>query len=386
MIILSTHTPKVLIPVPKSSWMTSSQAQPKDHLGNENKTLFRIQAKLHDGYVKWAGWFNDRDDADEFMWAALNNTLILQKNLWTLCTPNWNPDIGENVVYHLATQVFLSTSPNTLQTYSKPIDWNNNSNTIEGIGGGAGGCYADTPTASATDASGGGGGAYSKITNFTFSGASVSYQIGRGGPTGTGGANSTAGGDTWFNSATFPGAGSDNTKLGAKGGSLGTKGSGNAGGAGGAAASGWGQVKYSGGRGGSLLTGGTTSYNRVTGGGGAAGLNGNGINGADSSASNQNVFTAGGGGDAGFGGAGATTNGGNGSPGTEWSASYGSGGGGAGGRGVSGGGGDGGLYGAGGGSTGGFTNAPTGAGSQGLLVVTYSPPKVGLFNSPMLGM
>lgn len=62
-------------------------------------------------------------------------------------------------------------------SWTVPTDWNSTNNTIEVIGGGGG---------------------YSKITNLSLTvGASITYQIG------SGGAASTAGGNTWFNGASF---------------------------------------------------------------------------------------------------------------------------------------------------------------------------------------
>lgn len=43
---------KFLMPQHKSEWRTSSQAQLKDQFGNENVKMFRVVARLRDGYKK----------------------------------------------------------------------------------------------------------------------------------------------------------------------------------------------------------------------------------------------------------------------------------------------------------------------------------------------
>lgn len=255
---------------------------------------------------------------------------------------------------HAATVVFLTSGT----SYAIPADWNNSMNSIEVIGGGAGGA--------GNGGGGGGGGAYSKAVNVTLSGT-VGYAVG------AGGGSNTSGGDTYFCNSTSNCASIAGTAVvaGAKGGvSSGTT----AGGAGGASASGVGSTKYSGGNG-----GGDADVYRAGAGGGAAGKNG-----AGNDATGAGV---GGSGDAGSGGAGgaAGTNGTNavaGSAGTEWDATHGSGGGGGAGyidgnNSLSGVGGAGGAYGAGGGGGGGdgISSASTsgGAGSQGLIVISYTP-------------
>jgi hypothetical protein len=131
---------------------------------------------------------------------------------------------------------------------------------------------------------------------------------------------------------------------------------------GGSAGSSTGTTKFSGGNGGT----GTLS-GQGAGGGGSAGLNGAGNNG-------QNV-NQGGSGDAGIGGAGGNSVSGiiktNGLPGSEW-LTAGSGGGGAGGGELGAPGGDGGAYGAGGGGSG-RAGGGGGNGSQGVIVITYTP-------------
>ena len=220
-------------------------------------------------------------------------------------------------------QTFLTTTG--AGTWTVPSNWNNASNSIEVLGGGAGGN-------SGGGTKGPGGGAYSKVVNQTISG-SIAYSVGVGGTVGSGG-------DTWFGNAAYGSA-----IVAAKGGTIS---------AGGAAASGIGTTKYSGGNG-------ESSYNNSAG-GGAAGPNGNGNNGGG--------YASGGSADAGFGGAGGYA--GAGSPGTEWDASHGCGGGGGGSN--IGAGGPGGLYGGGGSSS----QTAASKGGQGIIVITYSavPPTI----------
>lgn len=157
------------------------------------------------------------------------------------------------------TQLILVSTSSPL---TSDITWNNNNNKIECIGAGGSGNSGTTNRGS------GAGGAYSAITNFFFATpgtTTAAYQVGVGGAGVTSTDTANAGGDTWFNSAAFPGAGSDNSKIGAKGGGGATAG---AGGVGGAAASGWGQTKSSGGDG-FRAAGGAAG-----GGGGAAGPSG----------------------------------------------------------------------------------------------------------------
>lgn len=379
----------ILPEVPKSQWRTPSLAQPKDMLGNENQTKFRVDARANDGGIVWRGWFDDRDDADAFFYAAIVGSLKYEKQLWNLCSPNWQPYLDEIISYDFATVTFLSTPTGSNQTYTFPIDWSYN-NTVEVLGaGGSGGAYYGSSGVTGS-CCGGGGGAYSKLTGAPKSGSTTTYQIGTAGPQNqrnAGGAQGgTAGGDTWFGAATYAAS-----SVGAKGGGAGTATSTTSltGASGGAAASGIGTIKYSGG-----ASGDTSSFtgNRgVSGGGGAAGLNGDGN---ASSGTGGSGVTSGGSGDAGFGGAGGSAsprigiNGGVGGNGTEWSASYGSGGGGGGVDNVGSAtnlvGGAGGLYGAGGGASGRDGTGPSactgGAGSSGLIVITYTPGG-GLFGS-----
>jgi Salmonella virulence plasmid 65kDa B protein/Insecticide toxin TcdB middle/N-terminal region/FG-GAP-like repeat/Domain of unknown function DUF11 len=283
-----------------------------------------------------------------------------------------------------------------------PNDWNSSHNTVEVIGGGgsAGGSQAGVGYGT-----GGGGGGYSKANNIYLTpGANVQYNIGAGGAAPAQGSAGNAGGDTWFNGATFFAS-----SVGAKGGQGGAFGlSGLSGGPGGSAALGRGTTKNSGGIGGTFSS--TVGYGA---GGGAAGPSGNG--GAGGSSNNASLGGGGGGGNGGgaagstttttTGGAGGNNSGGNGSgaggasgnpgvagtnggggggggygaaggnggDGTEWDASHGSGGGGGANGDGAGSGGSGGLYGGGGGTNTGVGGDVPGAGAQGIIVITYWP-------------
>lgn len=272
------------------------------------------------------------------------------------------------------TRIFLTTKG--ANTWTVPSDWNNDDNTIETIGGGAGGYLYGA---------GGGGGAYSRISNLTLTpGASITTQVG------ANGAVSTAGGDSWFNASNLA-----SSSVGSKGGSSGVFG-----GTGGANSSGIGTTKFSGGNGsrsdgggaggggaagrrgpgkdggqsgelggtggaggggagGGSSTAGTTVSSGTTSGAGGAGSDGTGggaTNGGVGSASTDHSGGGGGGGDgpSGVGGAGGA--------GKDWDATHGSGGGGGGGASA---GGVGALYGGGG--------ASSAIGGQGIIVITYTP-------------
>lgn len=231
---------------------------------------------------------------------------------------------------------FLTGNPGSNQTYTSPASWNDDNNIIELLGAGATGGAA---ASNSPNASGGGGGAYQKYLNFSFAvpgTTTATYNVGAGGAQvsvvgGTSSpisANGNAGGDTYFDGATY-GASS----IGAKGASAGIGDvSATANGASGGLASGGigNSTAYDGGSSGSASGGISAS-----GGGGAAGKNDAGNSSSGSSGGGNS--TAGGSGDAGSGGSGGAagigTGGGAAGSGVEWDASHGSGGGG-GGRGV----------------------------------------------------
>lgn len=138
-------------------------------------------------------------------------------------------------------------------TWTVPADWDSANNTIEAIGGGGGGFSTR----------GGGGAAYSKTNNLVLTpGSTVTIRIG------AGGAPWADGGDTWLSTTgSAPSATSQGVL--AKAGRYGDPGPG------GSASAGVGHVKYSGGQG--APWGGAGSSNPGGGGGGgAAGPNGNG--------------------------------------------------------------------------------------------------------------
>lgn len=279
-----------------------------------------------------------------------------------------------------ATVIFIVSPTGSNQSSTSPADWCNSNNLVETIGAGASG---GAVRASGSRGAGGGGGAYNAISNFTFAApgtTTYTWQVGIGGPT-TGGVTAatsgTTGGDTWFNGTTLGGS-----SVGSKGGTQGTASTSVdvTGGAGGVAASGVGSG-FNGGR------GGNTSGGSATGGGGAAGSFGAGGNGGDAAANT----TAGGQGDNGHGGAGGAAGNNAGSAGTEWDATHGSGGGG-GGNNANGAvtAGSGGLYGGGGGGAQDFSGitgtATSGAGTNGIIVLTYTACPGGRSNLPLLGV
>lgn len=250
----------------------------------------------------------------------------------------------------LRTYIFL-TSTATTPTWTVPADWNSSNNSIECIGGGGSGGSNGNNTV------GGGGGGYSKITNLSLTGgASVTYQVGAGGAAvGPAVLAGNAGGDTWFNSASFPSSGS---AVGAKGGSGG--GTGGSAALGGQASAGYAPsgTKYDGGT--ATFTGGNSSNS----GGGAGGPNG---------AGGASTSTMGGTGGNGSGGPGADAGRQHGGTGFEWDPTHGSGGGGFGANSSNVGTvGNGGLYGGGGGAHHAL-QGPSGAGARGIIVISYTP-------------
>lgn len=369
---------RFLMPVHKREWMAPSIALPKDEFGRENRVFFSIRARLHDGFIAWRGVFEDREDFDAFLWALVNKTLRYERALWDLCTPSWNPDLPDDLVYDFATEVPLTTSPGSTLQYTSPSDWNNLNNKIECLGGAGGGGAAQG--ASSVRATGGGGGGYASATNYSFASPGVtqaSYSVGT---AGAGGSNAVgaAGGASWFGSTTIlqGGGGGGGQRIASSTSAL----------SGGTAGAGSGTsaiATNSGGRGGNISAFSNTNY-VSTGAGGGGGPNGAGANGLDLAAL---ATSTGGSGDAGTGGAGGAggTAGGN---GTEWgtTATYGSGGG----AGNSGGvtpGPAGGNYGGGGGpNLRGAVTPVGGAGRQGLIYITYEPRVSVGFNMPILGL
>lgn len=378
LILPQRYQPRVLIPVPSRQWREPSQAQPRDQLGNQNCTRFRLTARLNDGFARWRGWFDSRDDADAFLFALALNIIDgtpVPVEMWRLPSPWWHPDIGPWVSYDFATVVILTTGAGSNQTWTSAVDWYIANNSVEIIAGGGSGACEHVTGPSPQSLTGGGGGEYRKTTNFLVAApgtTTVTYQCGKGGAAVTSaGAVGNVGGETWWNGTTYAGAtlGAVNggggtmthssTGPGGSAGTGGTGGTGNAGGAGGACSG--------------------TSGLAATGGGGAGGPNGAGNNGGGNAAGNG--ATAGGSGDVGSGGGGGAATGAAGGNGIEWT-SAGSGGGGGGAYSANGPGGAGGNYGAGGG---GFLSSTSsglggsGVGIQGLVVLSYTPFKRGAF-------
>ena len=274
----------------------------------------------------------------------------------------------------LSVVVILTNTATT--TWPVPADFTG-LNKIETVGaGGSGGAFFGN----SGDTTGGGGGGYSNASNTVLTpGANITVQIGTGGSAVVSnsvnvGATGNAGTDTYFQGTSLA-----TSTIGAQGGGAGQQQTlaATSGGTGGAAASGKGTVTNSGGRGGN-----TTAVQATgSGGGGAAGPNGNGNNGVDLSA--NAAGTAGGSGDNGAGGTGGTPitgtgtgTAGSGGSGTEWTtAGSGGGGGGAATTTTSSSitGGAGGNYGGGGGGCGGRSPCTSGAGANGLIVITYAP-------------
>jgi hypothetical protein len=292
------------------------------------------------------------------------------------------------IFFPALTQTFLTSPTGSNQTLTSDATWNNASNTVECIGAGGSGSFGSN--ASGVSESGGGGGEYQKITNFTFAvpgTTTATYQIGTGGAaqSSTAGANGSgngiAGGDTWFNATAFPTVG---TACGAHGGGAGVQNAvptnGGAGGTGGYPNT----AHANGGRGGNV----TTSNTIASGGGGAGGPSGAGNTGLD--LSSGATRPDGGSADAGSGGAAGVgafaTPGGNGGNGTELGDSVHGTGGGGGGLRANGNanqvGGSGGIYGGGGGASqngatsGSSRRATSGAGGQGIIVLTWTPSVV----------
>lgn len=365
------HDYKILMPMRRLDWMTPSRAQPKNMFGLENRTLFHVRARLADGHVRWHGVIEDREDADAFLWAHVMGNLDQQPDLWRIPVPQYFPEYQEGAELFFVTQITWTTSGST----SVPGDWNNSSNTVEGIGGGGSGSCGCK--ANGNRVTGGSGAEYRKLTNYTPSGT-FNYTIGAGGAA----VSRTTAGITAGNDGTDTVL--DTTALIAKKGLAGTGLNGSAPTAPSGGTGGTGGTGNNGGAGGA-----TSTFNDcASGAGGAGGPSGAGNAGATVSANNSgsNGGSAGGG-SGGAGGAGNSTNsasptaGGNGGNGTEWTSSGSGGGGGActnpngSGTGTATGG-SGGSYGGGGGGANtknGGGDTTSGAGVSGIIVVIYTP-------------
>lgn len=408
---------RFLLPQRKRVWDQPSQR--RDHKSIPDQTRFRLTARLNDGAIAWKGWFDDREDADEFLWAMATGRLPYERELWRLPTPWWGPDLGERLSYEFDTVTFLTSGAvydGSTQNWNVPPDWSS-TNSVECIGGAGAGFTPISGVASGSE--GGGGGAYAKKSGVVLTpGGTTIYSIGAGGWNQSGAG--VSGAQTWFQDPAT-------TVLAAAG-----RGGGN-GDIGGAVADCVGDVKFAGGNGAYI-----SSYGGAGGGGGggpngkggdsaiigmtgypnSGGVGGGGNGGGESSANHGGSSTSTPGGNNFRGtGAGAGTPNGNGGAGTlggggggasglwnytagiggngdDWDATHGSGGGGGGagtyGTTDGGWGNYGGLYGGGGGG-GGYGSSTSGSGypgGQGIVVVTYTPQlasKAG-FNMPMMGM
>lgn len=336
---------KFFLPVPRASWQRAGE-----------KCLWVVKAKTHDGAIVWRGVFEDREDADAFLWAIATGSLKHERELWHLCSPSF-PGLPDGLRYEFLTFNVLTTTGGA--TYNVPSDYVTSGSTIHCIaGGGSGGAGV---SGGARTASGGGGGAYSASSNIALTpGGTASYTVGTGGTAVSTApkTNGNAGADTTFNTTTIV------AKAGA-GGIANDGGGSSAGASGGLASGGTGTVKFDGGSSGTA-SGGTYS---ATGGGGAAGPSAAGSTSVDTT----NVAGAGGAGAGGAGGSGGSAGGGTGGNGSDITGSGVGSGGGGGGR-ISGTpAGTGGNYGAGGGGEAHTSAGTSGAGMQGVIVVEYIP-------------
>jgi hypothetical protein len=301
---------KYLKPIPRKQWYGPHPYGPDVKL--EFNTWIAQAYRASDHSMVWHGHFEDRDDADAFMWALYSGTLKndpFLKRLPSFCyrfdqrqIPIWapggfDPEILEEygIMYNMVTNIGIGPSDGT---WTAPGDcWglaNRAGEFVDAIGPGGGGAAAYQ----AIQSSGGGGGGFARIYSLPiWAGYGVGYGVGSGGaggaatPDARGGNGGTA--HTWFWQQANPGL----RAFAAGGGNVAPalSGPGCPGGGGGGADAG--AFGYTGGRG-----GGRYAANQefcTTGGGGAAGPNGNGWNGGDpppyataGGASNANVTGA----------------------------------------------------------------------------------------------
>lgn len=406
MLILPQHQYRILRRKPLHEWREPSQRRTLG--GIENRTWFSLTARTSDGVRFWRGWFEDWADADAFLWALTvhcqtgapiprdirrlpqASSLDPKTRYWdgrgdlhTFQWAVWFPALYEGewreewaelpLVYEkLAVTDFLTSPTGSNQTWNSPSDWNNSDNTIYCVGGGGSGGRAQG--AARLEGAGGGGGCMMQALNFQVASpgtTTATYQIGAGhaGSAGTGSQAGTAGGISWFNDTSNPGAGSDATKCSADDGNAGGASSAANGGQGGQTSASWGTSGFNGGNGGGC-TAGPSSW-CGSGAGGAGGTTGDGANGDTATST---VGSAGGAGGATNGGSAGAADGGSAGAGTAFEGTHGAGGGGGGRQANSGTAGAGGLYGGGGGGVAANSGTLTsGAGRQGLIVVVYTP-------------
>lgn len=230
---------------------------PSADLGTE--IYYVLKAKTSDGLIYWQGATKDRDDFDELLHCIALG--VVDHHVSKLIFPYYDPALLELPVLYAVDTVTYKTTTGA-GTYAIPADWSSTNN-IQGLGSGAGGAQSRGAYYSYQPGGGGGGGAYAKTNNITGLSGTRDFWVG------AGGAFNAAGAATWFKN-------NSGTKImEAVGGNLGgivTAGTG------GAAASSTGDVKYSGGNGGTGWNGlPTEAASRVAGaGGGSAGTSGNG--------------------------------------------------------------------------------------------------------------
>lgn len=344
---------KALLPMRRRDWQAPSRAQPRDQFGRQDRKGSTLRAVLDDGHVRWAGRFEDREDADAFLWAMATGTLLRERELWDLPTPAWHPDVGVDLVYQFYSFSIITSSAGSNQDWPVPIDWNNLDNFVDCIAGGSGGARAGSTSGSRGGP--GAGGAWARRYNIVLTrGGVAELQVGYAGNAVTAG-TAPAGGDSWFNAATFAEA-SCGAKGPPRGGQVNNGGNVGSPGTGGPAASCIGDAANDGG------DGATASSSTSSAGAGAAA-------GPDAAGGNGAATGAGGQGNGGLNGGGSSGSG----SGSTYEGTAGPGGG-ANGVGSQNNGNSGGAYGAGGSgarSTG--NNRDGGPGAQGMIYARYTP-------------
>jgi hypothetical protein len=333
--------------------------RPSDEHGHVPVHRWVVRARVSDGAIVRELWFDDRDEADAFLFSRIMGTP------W----PHYEP-LEYPATWQIFTNVTLTTPLGANTTYNVPADYIAASSRWDVIAAGGSGSAVASAAAQA-----GAGGAFSRSTNVALTpGGTTTFNLGAGGASVTTAflTVGNAGADAWFGGATLAAS-----IVGAKAGGGGPTAS-NQAAVGGAAASGIasgaGLIRNSGGN------GGKSSVAVSNGGGGAGGPNGNGVAPADGVSGNG----PGAAGDAGFGGAGGV--GTVGANGTNLGGGIGAGGGGAG-NDVAPGAFAGGFYGAGGGGIK-IASQPSGAGQQSVIFGVYNATAAGSlrYNMPMMGI
>lgn len=271
---------------------------------------------------------------------------------------------GEDADYQVPVLNANALTTGTVSTtLTSDATWNNVSNVVECIGGGAPGAHG---ASSSTGGGGGGGGAYNRITGFSFATPGTTqfhYTVGAAGL--AAGSFPINGGDSWFGPTTqntFPTSG---TGVGAHGGRSPATNTTATGGVGAATTNGFPTTTPPARAGGTAANG--VSASAGGGGGGAGGPNGVGGNGSG---------TTGGTADGGLVTGGSPGNPGTNNSGTEWTPTIGCGSGGGGSNASGGTGAAGGSYGGGGGG-GSNTTGTGGNGAGGLVVLTWAVESAG---------